>query len=337
MTEAPISSEPSPPDLNGEGIQIPARAAGRRRSSARLKRLLVWCCLAAFFLGVGSGYWLGKRPSQADAGQGSEIQKRARLLLEQINPAQGYTLPVVYGDIGPQLLAAGAIDLGKFVGVYKQSGKPLSEEQLGILTRGSDAPITINTGNANFLLNFFWAFGLTNQNPILSEGPLMARGGKERIGEFASTGGWTIGVKTATELYASLAIVPLNPAQQARLTEVAREVYRPCCDNPTHMPDCNHGMAMLGLLELMASQNATVEEMFTAAKYINAYWFPQQTLEIATMIQVTQKSNFDQADARQVVGARFSSGSGYQAVHQWLAEKDLLEQIPGSGGSCAVQ
>ena len=77
------------------------------------------------------------------------------------------------------------------------------------------------------------------------------------MGGFASTGGWTLGVKKATELYASTKIMSLTDEQQARLLEVASQVYRPCCNNPTHFPDCNHGMAMLGLLELMASQDAS--------------------------------------------------------------------------------
>ena len=37
-------------------------------------------------------------------------------------------------------------------------------------------------------------------------------------------------------------------------------------------------MAMLGLLELMASQGATTDQIFEAAKNIDAFWFPQQTL-----------------------------------------------------------
>jgi hypothetical protein len=37
-------------------------------------------------------------------------------------------------------------------------------------------------------------------------------------------------------------------------------------------------MAMLGLLQLMASQ----DEMFETAKYFNAFWYPSQTFEIAT-------------------------------------------------------
>jgi len=46
----------------------------------------------------------------------------------------------------------------------------LSDEQLIILTQGSDSKIVINQSNAQFLLNFFWALGLVNQNPVLTEG-----------------------------------------------------------------------------------------------------------------------------------------------------------------------
>ena len=30
--------------------------------------------------------------------------------------------------------------------------------------------------------------------------------------------------------------------------KIAKGIYRPCCNNSTYFPDCNHGMAMLGLL-----------------------------------------------------------------------------------------
>jgi hypothetical protein len=234
------------------------------------------------------------------------------------------------------MIAAGAIDLTKFVQVYQQAGKPLTDEQMTILTQGSASNIVINEQTSYFLLNFFWALGLINQNRILTEGPMMSKG-IEQIGNFASTGGWTIGAKSPTDLYASTLIIPLTEEQQARLEEVASGVYRPCCNNPTTFPDCNHGMAMLGLLELMASQNATTDEMFETAKYVNAFWFPQQTLEVATVFKSTQNVDFAQADPRQVVGGNYSSASGFQAVHQWLSNNNLLLQAPSSGGSCGVQ
>ena len=108
-------------------------------------------------------------------------------------------------------------------------------------------------------------------------------------------------------------------------------VFRPCCDNPTHFPDCNHGMAMLGLLELMASQGASVEVMFNAAKYANAYWYPRQTIELAAFFKVKQKADFAQIDARQLVSQPYSSLSGFQNVHQWLSTNGVLPQAPGGG------
>jgi hypothetical protein len=161
--------------------------------------------------------------------------------------------------------------------------------------------------------------------------------GAEQVGGFASTGGWTLGVKAPTTLYASAKIITLTEEQQKKLLEVATAVYRPCCNNPTHFPDCNHGMAMLGLLELMAAQNASVDEMFEAAKYVNAFWYPQQMLEVATALKATEKVSFAEADARLVVSDQLSSGTGFKAVHQWLATNGLLEQAPSSGGGCGVQ
>jgi hypothetical protein len=76
--------------------------------------------------------------------------------------------------------------------------------------------------------------------------------------------------------------------------------------------------------------------MFEAAKYVNAYWFPQQTLETAIYLQTTENMDFAGANARLVVSERFSSGSGAGRVHQELQAKGLLKQAPGQGGgSCA--
>ncbi len=311
-------------------IQPFAPKQPRRKIDIARKAFLL---LIVFIAGFGGGYFTGRQSMPTTE---SQSDNKAMVDANEIYPPEGYTISAVFGDIGPQLLAAGAIDLPQFIEIYKQAGQPLTDEQLAILTKGSNAPIMINQENAYFLLNLFWAFGLTNQNPILTEGLMMSQG-KDKAGNFASTGGWTIGVKPPMELYASTAIVHLTEEQQARLLKVASAVYRPCCDNPTHFPDCNHGMAMLGVLELMAAQNASEADMFNAAKYINAYWFPQQTLEIATFLKATQKVGFAEVDASQLVGRQYSSGSGFRRVYQWLGENGLLEQAPNRGGSCGVQ
>jgi len=288
--------------------------------------------LLVFAAGLGSGFLLRDRIPVTGAERAAAT---AALLAKQVNPPEGFTLPAAYGDIGPQLLQSGAIDESKFVRVYQASGRPLNEEQLAILRQKGQGPVVINQKNAYFMLNFYWALGLANKNPILEQGQMMA-GGRQQIGNFASTGGWTIGVKPATELYASVELVRLAPEQQARLEEVANNVYRPCCGNPTSFPDCNHGMALLGLLELMASQGASVDQMFTAAKQVNAFWFPDQTLELATYFKAVEGKDFRTVDARRMVGKEFMSGSGFQQAHRALADKGLLPQAPGKGQSCGV-
>lgn len=302
--------------------------------------------LLAFAVGLSSGYFVWGRqttrtgtdptPGTTPTGEHAHpVTIDVAALSRQVNPPEGYALPVKPGDLGPRLLAAGAIDYKRFVQVYQDAGQPLNDEQIAILTKGSDRPIVINQSNAYFLLNFFWALGLTNQNTILTTGPMM-KDGKESVGNFASTGGWTVGVKSPVELYASTPLISLTAEQQKRLDEVAQNVFRPCCNNPTHFPDCNHGMAMLGLLELMAAQNATVDDMFKAAKYVNAFWYPQQSLELAIAFKAGRTLDFDQVDARELTSAKFSSGSGFQAVHQWLANNGLLQQGPGGGNNCGV-
>lgn len=295
-------------------------------------RQSAWIALAiilTFLLGVGSGYleWGGAERAA------SRQEKEFTQLREQIHPIDGYKLPVSYGNLGPQLTEAGVIDLNAFKDVMAASGDALSNPQLDILNKGSDQQIIITAENAHFLLNFFWAVGLANKNPILTRGP-MVQNSDGQIGQFASTGGWTLASQPVTELYASLDLIPLTAEQQSRVGEVAAAVYRPCCNNATLFPDCNHGMAMLGLLELMAARGATTEQMFEAAKYVNAYWFPQQTLEIALYLHAKEATDFTAADARRVVSKEFSSASGAGRVHQTLLAEGLLKQASDQGGGC---
>lgn len=301
-------------------------------TNKRIKQI-AWIILAivfTFLLGIGSGYLKWGQDETAEAKQKKELTQ----LYEQVNPKDGYTLPVSYGDLGPQLLENGVIQYDAIAALYEQSGQSLSAEEIEILKKGSDKQITINVENSRFLLNFFWAVGLANKNSILTDG-LMVQNSGGQIEGYASTGGWGLAAKPVTELYASMDLIPLTAEQQKRVEEVASAVYRPCCNNPTHFPDCNHGMAMLGILELMASQGASTDEMFQAAKYVNAYWFPQQTLETAVYLMSNEGTDFVDADARLVVGNQLSSASGSAMVRKDLQDKGLLQQAPGQGGNCA--
>ena len=47
-------------------------------------------------------------------------------ILKNINPPTGFTINATYGDIGPKLLASGAIDFERMKSLYEQSGVPLT-------------------------------------------------------------------------------------------------------------------------------------------------------------------------------------------------------------------
>ena len=303
---------------------------------------------ASFLAGIVSSYaaFAGGQPaaqatlpqptaisSQASPDEGGRMDMSA--MLQQVNPPQGYRLPASYGDLGPRLLAAGAIDLDAFSAIYENAGNPLTAAQLQILQHGSDEEIVITAESAHFLLNFFWAVGLVNKNPILTAGPIAQNSGGQ-VERFASTGGWNLATKPVTAIFASTDLIALTAEEQGRVESVAAAVYRPCCNNPTLFPDCNHGMAMLGLLELMASQGASTDEMFEAAKYVNAFWFPRQALEVATLLSVERGIDFTDADPRLLTGREFFSGAGFGAAHQRLDQLGLLPPPAAGQGSCAT-
>jgi hypothetical protein len=317
------------PDINPETTQAIVSIDKENRKVQQIGWIVIGV-VVVFFLGLGMGYLQWGRDETAEAKQNAEATK----LYEQVSPKEGYRLSVSYGSLGPQLLESGVISYDAMTELYKNSGTSLTAEEITALKDGSDQEIVITAENARFLLNFFWAVGLANKNPILTEGPMVQYSDGKFEG-FASTGGWGLATKPVTELYATLDLIPLTPEQQKLVEEVASQIYRPCCNNHTLFPDCNHGMAMLGIMELMASRGASADQMLEAAKYINAFWFPQQTLETAMFLKMNQGVDFAEADPKLVVGKEISSGSGFKMVHADLQSKGLLQQAPGQGGGCA--
>lgn len=328
MTEE--TQAPGRNDVNSEAHEIPIdQRVSRPR---KWKRVITRIALAALIIvsGLGSGYFIW---GQSRTNHTASLEMSA--LMNEINPKDGFKIQATFGDIGPKLIAAGAVDLGAFKQLYKQAGQSLSAQEMNVLTKGSPEQIVITQKNARFLLNYFWALGLTNRNAVLNEGPIQQVSGGQ-IDKLASIGGWTIGSKPVTEVFSSVEIIRLTAEQQARVEEVSKAIYRPCCDNSTHFPDCNHGMAMLGLLELMASQSASTDEMFLAAKYANSFWFPQQTLEQVIFLKTAQKVDYTEVGAKKIVGKQYSSGSSFKRIHQWLDESGYLKIATGKRNNCVV-
>jgi hypothetical protein len=105
----------------------------------------------------------------------------------------------------------------------------------------------------------------------------------------------------------------------------------------TAFPDCNHGMAALALAELMASQGASADEIFQALKEISPFWYPNQYYQLALYFD-SQEQEWDDVDARLVMGGDYSSAQGSQQVSAWLQQEGIIGSgRPGEGkaGGCA--
>lgn len=234
-----------------------------------------------------------------------------------------YDVGVRFGDLGPRLVELGVLDPILLERAYLDAGRPLSDAQRAVLAGDTDATVRFAPGEERFLLDFFWAVGLANRTRFLTEGPMM-RNGKEGVTRFASTGGWRFGRKPVAEVYASAELVTLTREQTERLERVAQRVYRPCCDNPTAFPDCNHGMAMLGLLTLLASDDAGEARLLEAARHANLFWYPAQMLQVVHFLNAALGPDRAGADPSLATGPEVFSGSGFRGARGWLAGQGML-------------
>ena len=246
-------------------------------------------------------------------------------LTKAVMPDEGITLPITWGDLGKRMIADGVIDEAKFRALF-EGGLTNTEEQM--LAGNSNQPIVMNQQNSRYLLDLLWAFGLANKNDILENGEMTDKQ-YDGAGNFASTGGWSLARGAAMDHYSKHAYVVLTPEQQALVDKVSRGIYRPCCGNSTHFPDCNHGMAMLGLLELLAKNGASEQQMYDVALKVNSFWFPQTYIDLATYFK-EQGKDWNQVDAKTVLGAEYSSSQGYQQTRQKI--QSLPKQGQGGGG-----
>ncbi len=224
---------------------------------------------------------------------------------------KNFPITIYWGDLGKRMVEVGVIDSEKFPNYHNERN------------------LEINSQNSRVVLNTLWAFGLANKNPILTEGPMMdpRYGG---AGNFASTGGWTLAKDGAMKHYGMHEFVTLTPEQQVLVEKVSQNIYRPCCNNSTYFPDCNHGMAMLGLLELMASQGATEEQMYKTALEVNTLWFPDTYTAIQTLFE-SRGADWNTVDPKEILSVEYSSATGFSNVLSQIGP-----QKSRGGASCGV-
>ena len=247
----------------------------------------------------------------------------------KVLPVSGYQTSLTWGQLGKKLVEVGAIDQQKYEKIYNSNTN--GKQDLDIFSENFDKKIVINENNSRFVVNTLWALGLANKSKVLDQGPMRTGGNPTK--NFASTGGWTLGSKPVMEIYSSQELIPLSSEQQDLVEKIAGNVYRPCCGNHTAFPDCNHGMAALGYIELAVASNLSEDQIYKDLLAFNSYWFPQTYVEMAVYFQQEDGLSWEQVDAKKALSNDFSSSRGSQKI------KQAVSSVPGlksQGGSCGA-
>lgn len=255
-------------------------------------------------------------------------EELTQILRQQVLPQNGYTTSLKWKDLGKRLVEIGAIDKAKFEAALAEDAD--GKVAMKYMEGSSDDNIAISEKNSHFVVNFFWALGLTNKSKVLDEGPMRASG--TQTANFASTGGWTLGAKPVMEIYSSEALIPLTPEQQDLVKKIAENVFRACCGNPTSFPDCNHGMAALGYIEWAVYNGLPEGQIYKDLLSFNSFWFPQNYVDMAAYFD-KQGTKWKDVDSKLALSASYSSAQGAQRI------KQSVQSVPGQqnqGGGCGA-
>lgn len=283
-------------------------------------------------LGLGVAYGLGFATRDGLTWlKGRPVQSAAAA----VRPPEGVRTGLSFGEAIARLVAEGAVVPGKLAGVYADRGG-MPQWMVDALMGRDSGEIVLSNQTAPYLLNLFWPLGIANAVALYERNPLPAR----NLGGLASTGGWTLGIQpNGAAYYNRVAAVPLSEEQDAMVERMAAGIYRPCCDNSTLFPDCNHGAAMLGFLELAAASGMPEARIWGLAKVLNGYWYGSQYEAMALLFDLRDGTAWADVAPETALGETYSSISGWRAnVDQPL--KALRGPDGGplqSGGSnCAV-
>ena len=293
--------------------------------------LVVLLVIAAFLSGLLTNKVLELKREQDIKNQQIYNQKQQEITLQKLQDKvikEKYVFKIKWGDLGKKMVEDGVLDKTKLAKAV--TGKDELPKDLDKYFSNGQNKIELTQANSQFWVDILWGLGLANKNEILEKGQMVEG---NQTANFASTGGWTIGVKQPMDIYSKYKYITLSEKQQKIVEEIAGNIYRPCCGNSTAFPDCNHGMAMLGLIELMVSQNFSKEEIYKTALAFNTYWFPQTYLDIAYHFDKVGQ-DYSKKFPKELLSKTFSSAMGYQTIREKLG--DIQWPALQGGGSCGA-
>ncbi len=206
--------------------------------------------------------------------------------VRHVLPEDGFQSQIALKDSVLRLVDNGVIDRGKYFELYLQQGSH-SEALDHVLDRSSNEPILLTRSNATEYVNLLWPIGLATHMEANATSPI----NDSSLNSFASTGGWSLGrADSGGGYFDKYPIVVLSKEEEARVVRIASSTYRPCCNNSTFFQDCNHGSALLGLLQLGASQGLNDNQLYREALAFNSFWFGDYYVRTALFFKVIKKN-----------------------------------------------
>jgi hypothetical protein len=226
-------------------------------------------------------------------------------VIEEVTPRAGFTTNVRWDGVVSRMIERGVLDPQLLEEILaKRYGQEMKPEWRAILA-GEDATLSIDSENAVFMMYVLWAMAKHNENQILSDSPFAKYFTNYDIG---------VGLPG----YNDTPLLALSPEQQAVATRVAENAYRPCCGNSTAAPDCSHGYSALGLVQLMASQGFSEQEIFETFVQFNSFWFPETYIKNALYFKITEGTDWADVDKELVAGEEYSTLSGSYTAKNFL-------------------
>ncbi|KUM25613.1 hypothetical protein AU467_25960 [Mesorhizobium loti] len=322
----------------GKGFGGSAQTAGHDAAGLDRRAFAAFLATAALLPWIGRGIGRASADPLRDSlpSPGLVPEKKYPLFDEATAsavPPAGYQSRIALQDSIIRLIRNGVIDPAKFRALQQ----PFGTEQDGladVFGKPSDAPIFLTSGNAADFVNLLWPVGLANH----MEGNRESRLFSPTLPTFASTAGWTLGRQEQGSVYFNrFPIVDLTPPQEALAIRVATATFRPCCNNSTFFQDCNHGSALLGVLQLGASQGLQEEDLYREALAFNSFWFSDYYIRTALYFKVVRKVEWRDVDPKVVMSSEFSAlGPWQQNVQALLETIPNLIPEPGGGANCGL-
>ncbi len=330
----------------------PATATGLSRR--QLTRLGAAVAIGAFgqMVAVRAG---SATPPTASPERSLPGHSALQMFLERTAPVAGFQSRISLGDSVPRLVAAGILNPDRLAEAYANrdadnqapSHFPMpalppaaaakaepGPERWNALHWPSPQPILLNRDTAAFYLLALWPLGLANRMRANERSPVNG----QNLDRLATTANWTLGDAPNGSVYFNrYPIVSLSPEQEALVVRVAETIYRPCCDNSTFAQDCNHGSAMLGLLQLGVTQGLDERELYQEALMFNAYWFMETYAKTALYFKLFQALDWAEVEPEIATSYPYSALGPWRInVESRIAKvPDLLPLVGGQAG-CSI-